>query len=152
MNNLQMSNILSSDPVTQTMFLGTFASDQLPIKLPKRFALIANTEKLSVSEGHWVAIFSRSSSVVYYFDSFGDPPRREIRRWLLQHFPLIAYNSRKQQHVDSVTCGGYGIFVLRELCSGKSFERVVRHFVSIKDDDRFIENFLRSRYRFHLSH
>ena len=127
MNNVQLSKILSSDPITQAHYLGTFAADHLPTALPERFALVANTEKLSVQDGHWVAIFSNNKSIVYYFDSFGE-------------------------HVDSIACGGFAIYVLRELCAGRSFEEVVDYFVGIKDDDNFIENFLLRNYRFHLHH
>ena len=48
--------------------------------------------------------------------------------------------------------GGFAIYVLRELCAGRSFEEVVDYFVGIKDDDNFIENFLLRNYRFHLHH
>lgn len=151
MDTGQVNDILSQDKCTASLYLGAFPSDQLPSSFSFPFALVANTAPSTVSEGHWIAIFARSPRVAYCFNSLGGRPSGEIRKWLIHHFPLIYYNRGKQQRDDQITCGGYCIFVLRELAEGKSFSRVVRVFDEMKNDDEFIKSFLLYRYQCHLN-
>ena len=148
MDNVQVSRILRNDPITRPMFIGTFAADRLPINLPPRFALVANTEPSGVWEGHWTAVFSKSTSTVFFFDSLGEPPRKLLRKWLLRNFKRIVYSRHKQQRDDTVTCGGFCVKVLRELCRGQSFARVVEKFESIRNDDEYIQEFMYDIYKF----
>ena len=69
-----LEDMMRQDPVASSCFLGVFASNELPSKIPSYpSGLIANTDPNNKPGQHWVAMFLEESKEEF-FDSYGLPP------------------------------------------------------------------------------
>ena len=66
-------------------------------------------------------VFKRGP-VKYYFNSYGLPPPDEMVDYLQ---PEIRYNTDELQRRGDVVCDHYGLYVLKLLADGRSFEDVI---------------------------
>ena len=146
MDTNQINRLLSSDPYTKRYFLGTFPCDQLPQRLPHTFSLVVNTDGSDEPGSHWQSIFGRGD-IVYFMDSYGNPPKREILKFCRQ-FPHIFYNAMSHQRIDTKTCGGFALFQIYNQSRGVSFEKVVDTFVKIENDCDYINSWLYEKFHF----
>ena len=70
-----LEDMMRQDPVTSSCFLGVFASNELPSKIPSYpSGLIANTDPNNKPGQHWVAMFLEEGKEEF-FDSYGLPPQ-----------------------------------------------------------------------------
>jgi hypothetical protein len=105
-------------------FIGTFARDQLPRILPKKFiALIVNTDPSTKPGEHWIAITFNKDGTGEYFDSYGLPPLNlEFIKFMQKHSPNgWVYNPVTLQCFDCITCGHYCIAYVKYRCHDYSF-------------------------------
>jgi hypothetical protein len=111
------SNDLRAIMHTEPNFIGVFASDQLPARVPPNVTikLIVNVQPQAMRGLHWTAIY-RKQRRGYYFDTFGRPPPRRIRDWLSQNCLRWAFNEKiLQSPNDLVSCGYICVRFLKEL-------------------------------------
>lgn len=90
---------------------------------------------------HWVGMYLDVGSVakppaVYYFDSYGYPPPKQIRLlmetfWSQDKRTKLAYNGRRFQYSAS-ECGVYSIYFVICMHGGVRFKRFVKH--RVKDE------------------
>lgn len=66
----EINNLLHHLPA----FVGTFASDTLPIVSQRPAAFIVNTDPAHLSGEHWTAIVLKQNGKGIYFDPLGFPP------------------------------------------------------------------------------
>jgi hypothetical protein len=106
LNTFDLQALMSDDPD----FVGVFSLDTLPRNrehdrhLPLK--LIVNLEPKRLPGSHWVAISRRLGGEAYYFDTFGQPPPKEIATWLNKN--ALRYKFFKQpiqETGDLVSCG-----------------------------------------------
>ena len=87
MNSRQLQWILSNEKVTNRTFKGIYALDEIEYIKQKSFpsAYVFNLDPSYKPRVHWVAVYIDSRGLVEYFDSFGHPPPREIKDFLLTY-------------------------------------------------------------------
>jgi hypothetical protein len=111
------SNDLRAIMDTEPNFIGVFASNELPNRVPPNVTikLIVNLDPKPLKGFHWTAIY-RKQRRGYYFDTFGRPPPRRIRNWLSQNCLRWAFNEKiLQSPNDKVSCGYICVKFLKEL-------------------------------------
>ena len=93
-------------------FLGVFACDRLPARLPMKRPLLAicNTDPHYKEGQHWVAVYVDENSHGEYFDSFGREPPRIFKIFLNNNCVEWTSNTVRLQSVISSFCGHYCVF------------------------------------------
>jgi len=112
MNSNQIERILRTR--CRNSFLGVFACDRLPSRLPPKrpLLLVCNTDPHDLPGRHWIVIFIGDDSVGELFDSLNDSAalpqiivtylNRSCRSWIR--------NSRQLQSAATRFCGQYCVF------------------------------------------
>jgi len=92
------------------IFLGVFAIDRLPQKLPTRrpLLLVCNTDPHDRPGEHWISLYIDNRGE--YFDSFGEEPRKIFELYLNKHCNTWTKSARALQSVLSSFCGHYCVF------------------------------------------
>ena len=93
-------------------FLGVFAKDRLPSKLPPRRPLfmICNFDAHDKGGSHWIAMYVDEVGQGEYFDSFGRKPIDTFETFLNKNCSSWTYNDKQVQSVISKFCGHYCVF------------------------------------------
>lgn len=104
MDNRELADILSSDPMTHTLFLGVFPSDRIPRVRKRPCCFILNTDPSFLPGTHWVAIFIDLHKTEF-FDSYGLKPAD-------YHLNLSvdSWNTKRVQHYAFQSCGLHCLF------------------------------------------
>ena len=143
MSNFQIDAAMEDEP----MYLKTISADQIPelyimanlaLDEYKQCGFIVNTDPLGVVETqHWTAVYidCDDENILYYYDSFGDPPtpliaaglRALIRKLDIPHYLAFEYNNVVNQNISSNRCGVHCILTLTELFSGMSTDLAASH-------------------------
>lgn len=142
MDTTTINRILRSLPTTYRYYAGCFPSDglSLPGKYPS--AVVANLDESDEPGSHWVAIYMKSPSSVYYFDSYGIPPVEKLEQFLC-NFTHRTVNDCIIQSLNSYVCGHYCIFFLVFCCRGYSYERIMSVLLAQRNPDAFVANYVR---------
>ena len=81
--------MMMQDPVASSNFLGVFARNELPSKIPTfPSGLIANTEPNTKPGQHWVAMYFLDVDKKEFFDSYAFPPNyytTRVTKFLASH-------------------------------------------------------------------
>lgn len=143
MDTTTINRILGSHPCTRRQYIGCFASDS--IKVPSKFpaALVVNLDRSDQPGSHWTAIYVKSPSTAYYFDSFGLAPIAEIDNFLKRYVHCTS-NTCLIQSFDSSVCGHYCIFFIYFCCRGFSYERIISILKKVRHPDVFVASFVRT--------
>lgn len=106
---------------TKHVFMGVFPCDRLPKNIPqnKTIAIIANTDPAHKSGQHWVAYFY-SKTCVYYFDSYGKPPKSYALRKMMKFRRAQKVFGRRIQGLGK-ECGYYCLYFILAMIYGKDF-------------------------------
>lgn len=151
MDSIQLHRALSLNVYTRKAFLGIFASDQLPLRIPHYPAcFIANVDAASESGSHWLAFYLSSPHHLEFFDSFGHEPfdfPGPIRNFA-RRFTYVNYNMMILQSNVTAVCGQYCIYYLYSKCRGRSLNDVLSYFVPHElCNDRNVYNFVTRHFR-----
>ena len=120
LNTFDLQALMSDDPD----FVGVFALDQLP---HHRYAtdrhvpikLIVNLEPKSLPGSHWVAISRKLGGEAYYFDTFGQPPSKDIAMWLNANALRWKFSKLPiQEAKDLISCGYSCVKFLQQIRNG----------------------------------
>lgn len=145
MNSFQIHKFLKTNVYTSKYFLGVFACDTLPTRIPKvnkHLLLICNTDKISKPGEHWIAIHFSSDNTATYFDSFGMYPQNPyIINFLKTNATKVTFNSRMIQSVFSMYCGHFCALFLYFMVKGRSLSDFVKMFKNknLKDNDKIVQ-------------
>jgi hypothetical protein len=119
---------------------GVFSADHLPRKCNKPIAIIAHSEKASISIGHWVAIYAAKKGPIYFLDSFGRGPQIPTHVNFLRRLGgKIIFNTNCYQSFSEITCGGYCLLFL---ASKMGYIKNIKKYLS--DDKEENDNFIRT--------
>lgn len=114
-----IDEILETDSVTQKLYLGSFAFDELPKITQFPSCLIINTQPRSKQGEHWLACYFDDKKNSYFFDSYGnDPSYYKLGNFLKTNSNNIFFNNKKIQGILPY-CGFYCIFFLLFVVRGK---------------------------------
>lgn len=118
------------------------AIDQLNFKNIKSYpsAIVFNTKEQKIKfGGHWVCLVSFNKTNKIYFDSFGRPPPKVLRKTC-----QLVYNKRQLQSLKSSVCGQFSIYVVYHLSRGVSFKSIIRKFKKNKQlNDKIVNSFVK---------
>lgn len=130
MNTSDINNILKRR--CGKVFLGVFARDRLPSRLPSRrpIVLICNDEPHNKSGRHWLAMAFDENSKGEYFDSLGEEPEAIFKAYLNKYCVSWKRNNAQIQSVSSRFCGHYCIFYCLFKCLGYGIGEISKCFTS----------------------
>jgi hypothetical protein len=115
------------------------------IRKKNKFAdqsMIINLDRDPNGQGtHWTCLFvSHKLPYNIYFDSFGVSPSDIIIKYLKQNGKLVKFNNSEIQHMKSIMCGYYCIYVLDKLNKGHNIYDILMKFE--QDPDLFNEKLI----------
>ena len=111
-------------------FIGVKMRDELVMPAQKCECGVLNLNTHLQKGSHWTCWY-KNGTIRYYFDSFGEPPPRELLRYLktanelLNDLPVIRCNAVTVQHDESNECGSLCLFVLKQLSNGIPFSDII---------------------------
>ena len=98
-----------------------------------RIGIIFNTDRHDQAGQHWISMFADLNGLVYFSDSYGiEPPKevlilmRRIAKFIrddLGKKPIVDYNKMRHQYLGSA-CGLYSINFILRLLRGETFEQL----------------------------
>ena len=117
LNSTQLLHMLKWDTYTRKDFLGIFAFDEIPHKIPYPSHFIINTDVASRPGEHWLAIHYDQKGHATFFDSYGNKPSFfRLEAFLNRSATSWEYNSIQLQDSFSSLCGYYCVLFLLEKC------------------------------------
>lgn len=136
LRSVDIKNILSRDPRSKHKFLGVYAADTLPLRVPQRpCALVVNMDTSNLPGSHWVAIYVRSDGVGEYFDSYGLAPLSKHHiKFLDTACSSWTVNKVRLQGIYSSVCGQYCCLFVAARSRNTSMKRFTSSFADRKDD------------------
>jgi len=128
MNGSDIKTILSKR--IRSTFLGVFAIDRLPLKLPSRrpLLLVCNTDKHDRPGKHWIVLYI--NHVGEYFDSLGQEIPRTFELYLNRNCNSFVYNNRQLQSSVSQFCGHYAVYYCLMRCMAYTNTKIINSFSS----------------------
>jgi len=145
-----MSNFhaLGNDEVTESLkqlpgFRPCSPKDTYKGKIKSHESSVVNLDNSNGAGTHFSCYYnSPNSQYVYYFDSYGALPPKQIEKYLKSSGKVIQYNSTQYQPIASILCGYYCIYVLLKLYKGESFYDILAQFDmnSPEHNDEFIKS------------
>jgi hypothetical protein len=81
---------------------------------------------------------------MYYFDSYGIPPTQECHLLFGKSpYNKFYYNTIQYQDINTDTCGYFCLYVLYQICKGRSFNNITVNDFShdINKNEEMINNF-----------
>ena len=108
-----------------------------------KIGIIFNLDKYHQGGSHWVAGYEDlKQGNIYYFDSYGGRPKKEIANFLSRANKYciksgikdctVEHNKYRHQYGNGA-CGLYSMAFILRLLKGDSFERIIKHKVSDKE-------------------
>lgn len=124
------------------IFLGVFAIDRLPQRLPPRrpLLLVCNTDPHDEPGEHWITLFIDNHGE--YFDSFGREPPHIFKSYLDKYCTDWIRNDRPLQSVLSSFCGHYCVFY----CLYKCLNFDILTIVNIFSNDTALNDYIVHRF------
>lgn len=120
-----------------------------------KLGFIFNLDRHDQDGSHWVALFvNLSDGLIYFFDSYGLPPKQEIRTLMRRIYrfcefsignKIISDHNKIRHQFDNSECGVYSINFIIRMLNGDKFEKICQD----KTPDDVINKF-RNEY-FHNS-
>lgn len=101
-----------------------------------KLGFVFNLDRHDQDGSHWVALFSDLSKChIYFFDSYGLPPKEEIRTLMRRIYRFCElsngkkvisdYNKMRHQY-DNSECGVYSINFIIRMLDGDKFEKICK--------------------------
>ena len=107
-----IEEVLNKDPITSKIFLGCFASNELPLKPKYPSCFVVNTKPRNHPGEHWVAINYDSSGSCFFFDSFAQTPSKyNFESYIKSTSTAFSYNKKRLQGLSNF-CGLYCLLYL----------------------------------------
>ena len=139
MISITVDKILKQDPETKKTYLGVFARDRLPEKVPFPSCLVFNTDNHDETGEHWLALHYNESGFCSFFDSYGQHPSvYKMVPYLNQTSKKWTYNMKTIQGL-STFCGFYCIFFLLFKCRNKSADFFKQFSSNVIKNDNLIK-------------
>ena len=147
----EIHGMLNRDKYAKKTFIGVYSCNELKtIKTRKKlYGLVVNTDKSWEPGTHWQSIFVKNNKC-HFFCSLGLKPNTDVLQYLSK-FPKYYCNRQKQQRFSERTCGAYAIFIQAMMSRGHSFKFLCEFFDNLKNDDEFMQNYLKETFNFAIN-
>ena len=132
MNTQQLVRLAESCAKIYPTFLGVFASDRLPSRIPLPCSLIANLDTSEEDGSHWVCFHFPTNGLPEYMDSYGIDALDSFKRFMNYNYRC---NSHVLQNPFSAVCGQYCLYYLYQRTLVSSMDSILANFR--KDDYEF---------------
>ena len=98
----------------------------------KKIGIVFNEDPSYKSGSHWVALFlNLPKKRAWYFDSYGEPPHRNITEWVTKQLPEYTLTTSSTQHQrQNSECGMYSIHFIVRMALGVPFDTIERDVIS----------------------
>jgi hypothetical protein len=107
-----IEEILQKDKQTSQIFLGCFASDELPSEPKYPSCFVANTKPRNHAGEHWVAFYYNPYGTCHFFDSYAQKPSKyKFEKYLQKTAISYVYNQKRLQGFSDY-CGHYCLLFL----------------------------------------
>ena len=128
LSNIEIENIMKNERISN--FRGVYSKDILPKKMNRNESIVVNIQDFLDGEGtHWVCMYNESKSEdVEYFDSYGLRPSDIVIEYMETAKKGIVYSSNQIQHTDSIMCGYYCIYFIKERYNGRNMMDILLDF------------------------
>ncbi len=92
-------------------FLGVFALDEIPKRLPPPCGIIVNSQTSNLAGLHWIAVLVSTETSCHIYDSLGGPPATNLTSAIHARLPSvkISFNTSRDQHPLANTCGMFAL-------------------------------------------
>ena len=111
MNDIRLNSILNRFKPLTNIFIGVFGKNELKAA-SYHFCLISNESDFGTKGTHWVALYFDGVGTCDYFDSYGQPPKKEIQEFMNKHAKNIQVSMTQFPSIDSDVRGQYCIYFL----------------------------------------
>lgn len=124
------------------IFKGVFACDNLPKSFTLPAAFVINLSRHDSRGSHWIGLFISENRIAQYFDSFGfQPMQKDIVLFIRINSHRLEYNKKQIQHISSVKCGKFVIFLILLKMFDKDVRMVLDKFsCNLTVNEIIIEN------------
>jgi hypothetical protein len=125
-------------------FLGVFAADKIPSKVPTFCGFVVNTDPRSQPGTHWMAIYIDGNGNGEYFDSYGLRPFIPEHVLFLKKLKKFRYNKTTLQSLISTLCGQNCVLYLDSKFRGYSMNKILRNLK--QGSPSYNENYIRNQF------
>lgn len=116
MNSISLCKYACGDRQIRKRFGGIFPSDSLPRHKQRFTSFIMNLDPKHLPGIHWVAVYFKGDTALF-FNSYGKPPsRRDILHFLKRNCKQIKWNTLQFQNFYTTSCGQFCLFFLFRTC------------------------------------
>ena len=143
MDTETINKFLSSICETAKYYKGCFPADVIPY--PKIFpaSMVVNLDDKHEPGSHWTAVWCRSPSEVWFFDSYGQKPEGELKKYL-QRFGKLVVNTCVIQSIISNVCAYYAMYFVYSVSIGQDFEQVLTNLAIVNNPDLYVSKFMKN--------
>ena len=99
----EILELIGHDIALERRFLGVYAANELPKRIPNGKMLITNCCPRKLPGMHWLAMFQRGNALEF-FDSFGQTPSLYADLSLPEYSKLVANSHQLQSELSEVMC------------------------------------------------
>jgi hypothetical protein len=128
LSNFQIDNICK----LMSGYGGCISKDQLPSNITNKFYVV-NMQNHSGGGTHWVLLYNCKQNLIIYFDSYGEPPPRQIQTYMNQTGKQQQISQEEIQQLNSAWCGEYFIEVAQKLNAGQQLSTIIKDFSTNPD-------------------
>ena len=126
----QLHSIVQRDDRTRNRFLGVYAADELPKRMPPQSLAIVNCCNRYYRGEHWLALYQDEwEDRLEIFDSYGLNP--DIYNIVLPQAAVVTYSGKQLQSINSNLCGQYCLY----FCYYRARGYTMGHIVSVFSND-----------------
>src|ERR1700756_837069 len=119
MSNETSDSNLDSHLANNKSFRGAFSSDNLPfVERNSLQTYIVNLQPSNEGGSHWCTILEYPKQI-YYIDPFGEPPPKNVLKWLKKKGKIFSYNTLDVQGLNSSACGKYCKYIISKASLGE---------------------------------
>ena len=139
-----IEEILGKDKITNPIFMGCFALDEIPKRPRYPSCFISNTKPRNHPGEHWVAFYYDKTGFCDFFDSYGQNPNKYyLKTYLDETSSNWTFNNKRIQGLSSY-CGHYCVFYLLFRARNKSYIFFQKFFKNFRLNDFIIKKMLLS--------
>ena len=142
MNTLQLLRANRAFPVPA---VGVYPADRIPLRWPRPYALIINTDNHDRPGVHWVAVYLNKNGHAIFFDSYGMPPSvSHHHQRIRKNSTRFGWNTKRLQSFNSTVCGQYCVMFLYFMSHGYTLDHFYNLFSNnYKLNDNFVRQFFK---------
>lgn len=148
MNSIQLTRIISRNPITSSNFLGVCPSDNMIHSRTMPYSFISNTDRHDQKGSHWNAWFVDINGIVNFFDSFGRSPRDTMFPQSYRSYvknKRFRYNPKILESLNGITCGHFCVFMLYYRSLNIDLKHIYNYFGNdLNYNDSVVFNFVKN--------